>query len=195
MHHNKNKYDNGARIKYDLLQQIVLEDLNRMIRLSEEEKNKLVEEAIRISGNGESKVTREKMILQIEERLASVDGAVMKIYEDMYTGLLEEDRARNMIEKFKAESSDLTLQLTNLKESGKTEEVEEKPFERFFALTEKSTEIKEISPEILQTFIDKIVIEPKVYPPGKKATARGKDPYTQRIYIRYKFIEVLPVNE
>ena len=61
-------------------------------------------------------------------------------------------------------------------------------YRKFFSLTERFTNIDELTPELLTVFIERIIIEPKVYPPGVKVYARSKIPYEQKIHIYYRFI-------
>ncbi len=185
---NKQRCESGARIKYSILYDIVLKDLNQLICLSDEEKEEIIEEAMELSGDAASKSAREKKIRDSEQRIAAIDGLVMKIYEDLYSEKIDEDRARRMIDRFQKESDELSETIESLRESEKHNESTRKSYEKFFALTQNFTEIKALTPEILYTFIDKIVVGPKIYPDGVIAYARSKIPYRQTIRIYYKFI-------
>ena len=185
---SKQQCESGARIKYSILYDIVLKDLNQLICLSDEEKEEIIEEAMELSGDAASKSAREKKIRDSEQRIVAIDGLVMKIYEDLYSEKIDEDRARRMIDRFQKESDELSETIESLRESEKHNESTRKSYEKFFALTQNFTEIKALTPEILYTFIDKIVVGPKIYPEGVIAYARSKIPYRQTIRIYYKFI-------
>ena len=183
---------NGARIKYEVLQQAVCEELNELIRLSDREKREITLEAMRIAGDEGSKQARAKRMSEAEQRISAIDGMTMKIYEDMYAGRLPEDNGRRLIEKYQRESEALSEEIAALRRSDQSEEDAKTAFDKFFALTERYTNIEELTPEILETFIDRIEVEPKVYPPGVKVYARSKVPYEQTIHIYYKFIGERP---
>ncbi len=189
---SKRQCVNGARIKYDVLLQVISEELNELIQLSDTQKREITQEAIRSAGDAESRKAGEKRAAEIEQRLKALDGMTMKIYEDLYAERLKEETAHRMLDKFQHESTTLSEELSVLRQSRQSAEDAKAAYNSFFALTERFTDIKELTPEILTTFIDRIEIEPKVYPPGVKAYARSKLPYEQTIHIYYKFIGERP---
>ena len=189
---SKKQCSNGARIKYDVLQQAICEELNELIKLSDEDKREITLEAMKMAGDAGNKRAREKRISEIEQRLKAIDGLTMKIYEDMYAGHLKEENAHRMLEKYQHESAALSEELSELRRSQQTVDEAKAAYDEFFALTERFTDIEELTPEILTTFIDRIEVEPKVYPPGVKVYARSKIPYEQTIHIYYKFIGERP---
>ena len=189
---SRKQCSNGARIKYDILLQAVCEELNELIHLSEAEKRAITLEAMKIAEDSGDRKAREKRSAEIEQRLKAIDGLTMKIYEDMYAGHLKEENAHRMLEKYQYESQKLSEELFELRSSQQTEQDAKSAYDDFFALTERYAEIEELTPEILATFIDRIEVEPKVYPPGVKVYARSKIPYEQTIHIYYKFIGERP---
>ena len=189
---SKKQCANGARIKYDVLQQAICEELNELIKLSDEDKREITLEAMKMAGDAGNKQAGEKRISEIEQRLKAIDGLTMKIYEDMYAGHLKEENAHRMLEKYQHESAALSEELSELRRSQQTVDEAKAAYDEFFALTERFTDIEELTPEILTTFIDRIEVEPKVYPPGVKVYARSKIPYEQTIHIYYKFIGERP---
>lgn len=189
---SKKPCPNGARIKYDVLQRAVCGELNELIRLSDAEKREITQEAMRIAGDSGSQRTREKRASEIEQRLKAIDGLLMKIYEDRYSGRLQEETAHRMLEKYQAESAALNEEYAGLQRDQRIVNDTKAAYDEFFALTERFSHIEELTPEILATFIDRIEIEPKVYPLGVKVYARSKIPYEQTIHIYYKFIGERP---
>ena len=189
---SKNHCEHGARIKYDILSQAILNELNELISLTDEQKRKITLEAMEAAGDMTVRRELEKRIAACNERLDAIDGLTMKIYEDMYAGRIEEDRAHRLLDKYKAESDDIAKTIKDL-ESQKQEVDETKAaYDRFFALTERYSRIDRLTPELLSTFIERIEIEPKRYPPGVEVHARSKIPYEQTIHIYYKFIGERP---
>ena len=127
-----------------------------------------------------------------EQNANTIDSLLMKIYEDMYTGRLQEDTAQRMTEKYQQESSTLSSEYAELQECQRTADDTKAAYDEFFALTEQFSDVDKLTPEILSTFIERIEVEPKVYPPGVKVYARSKIPYEQTIHIYYKFIGERP---
>ena len=182
----------GARIKYDVLQEAICRELNELIRFTDEEKRAITQEAMRVAGDVGNQKARKARLSDIEQRLKAIDSLLMKIYEDMYSGQLPEDTARRMQERYQAESSALNSEYSELQRDQQTIDDTKAAYDEFFALTKRFSEIQKLTPEILATFIDRIEIEPKVYPSGVKVYARSKVPYEQTIHIYYKFIGERP---
>ena len=112
----------------------------------------------------------------------------MKLYEDMYAGRLEENRAHRLLDKYQAESEELAQTIQEFESQSQNVDETKAAYDKFFSLTEHFSRVEELSPEILHTFIERIEIEPKRYPPGSVVYARSKIPYEQTIHIYYKFI-------
>ena len=189
---SRHQCPNGARIKYDVLQEAICEELNELINLSDEDKREITLEAMKTAGDAWMQPDRGKRISGAEQRLKAIDGLTMKIYEDMYAGLLKEENAHRMLEKYQLESAALSEELSELRRSQQTADEAKAAYDEFFALTERFTDIEKLTPEILTTFIDRIEVEPKVYLPGVKVYARSRIPYKQTIHIYYKFIGERP---
>ena len=185
---SKKQCPNGARIKYDVLVEIVRQELNELVHLSDEDKERIILEAVQSAGGPASIHAREKRIADIQQRLKVIDSLLMKVYEDMYGGRLQEDSAHRMLDKFQLEADSLSKELKNLQNYQENIDETRAAYRKFFSLTERFTNIDELTPELLTVFIERIIIEPKVYPPGVKVYARSKIPYEQKIHIYYRFI-------
>lgn len=189
---SKKHCEHGARIKYDLLKEAILNELNELVSLTDEQKEKITLEAMEAAGNVDTIKKRQKRIASLNARLDAIDGLTMKIYEDMYAGRIKEDRAHKMLDKYKAESDEIAEKISELEDQEQSVDKTKAAYERFFSLTERYTHMDELTPELLGTFIERIEIEPKRYPPGVEVHARSKIPYEQTIHIYYKFIGERP---
>lgn len=185
---SKKHCEHGARIKYEVLIQLVQQELNELLSLSKEQKRKIAFEAMKAAGDEESIQERKKRIMACHDRLDAIDSMTMKLYEDMYAGRLEESRAHKLLNQYKAESEELNAKLQELERHSNDVEKTRAAYDKFFAITERYSHVQELSPEILNTFIERIEIEPKRYPPGVAVHPRSKVPYEQTIHIYYKFI-------
>ena len=189
---SKNHCANGARIKYDILCQAILEELNELITLTDEQKRTITLEAMKAAGDEGSIRECEKRISDCEQRLDAIDNMTMRLYEDMYAGRLEENRAHRLLDKYKQESDALAEKLAELRLQSQDVDEAKAAYDKFFSLTERYSHINSLTHDILTTFIDRIVVEPKRYPPGAVVHARSKVPYEQTVHIYYKFIGERP---
>ena len=189
---SKNRCEQGARIKYDVLTQAILQELNELVSLDDDKKREITLEAMKVAGDDGTIQERRKRIKDCQERINAIDSMTMKLYEDMYAGRLEENRANRLLDKYQAESEELAQTIQELENQSQNVDETKAAYDKFFSLTERFSRVEELSPEILSTFIDRIEIEPKRYPPGTVVTSRAKVPYEQTIHIYYKFIGKRP---
>ena len=187
----------GVRVRYADLLEIVRQELNSLLALTDKEMEALVKEALRRAGADENpKVLRQKRE-KIEARIGTIDKIVTKLYTDNATGDLDDDRLRRMVADLEKESVGLQATLDSLTISRSAEEIESS-YAKFFSLAREYTQIQKLDRETLLTFVERIEIGPKRYPEGTvKATYRNQ-PYRQSIRIVYKFIGEMaeePVRE
>lgn len=189
---SKNRCEHGARIKYEVLTEVILRELNELVSLTDKQKREITLGAMKVAGDEGTIKENKRRIKDCQDRLNAIDSMTVKLYEDMYAGRLEEARAHRLLDKYNAESEELTASIQELE--SQTENVEETKarYDKFFALTKRYSQVEELSPEILSTFIDRIEVEPKRYPPGAVVSPKSKTPYEQTIHIYYKFIGEKP---
>ena len=177
----------GVRVRYADLLEVVRQELNSLLALTDKQVNKLVKEALRQAGTTENpKVLRQRRE-KIEARIATIDKIVTKLYTDNAAGDLDDARLRRMVADLEKESVGLQATLDSLAVSRSAVEIESS-YDNFFALARAYTQIQELDRETLLTFVERIEVGPKEYPDGiVKATHRNQ-PYRQSIRIFYKFI-------
>lgn len=182
----------GARIKYDVLTEVVRNELNELLSMTDEQKCEIAKEAVDAFRENGVRAATEQKIKESEHRLDTIDQMTVRIYEDMCAGALPKDRGNRILDKYREETEMLLADIDEL--SGKLKEAEdiESDYEKFFSLINSVERVDTMSNEMLRTFVDKIVVEPKVYPEGVKVSARSKVPYKQTIHIYYKFIGEKP---
>lgn len=177
----------GVRVRYSDLLEIVRQELNSLLSLTDTQVKELVTEALQKAGAAENPKAIQQKKERIEARITTIDKIVTKLYTDNAEGNLDDDRLRRMVADLEKESVGLQSELKTLTVSKPDLEIESN-YERFFALARDYTQIQELDRETLLTFVEKIEIGPKEYPDGiVKATHRNQ-PYRQSIRIFYKFI-------
>lgn len=189
---SKNQCPDGARIKYSDLVEVITNELNELLTLSDEQKWAIVDDAVAELQNNSEKTAIEQRVKENEDRLSAIDQMTMRIYEDMYSGILPDDRAKRMLDKYREEGDALLSDIKRLNTQIKSIKDLCADYEKFFELTSKFAHIETLTREIVETFIERIDVEPKRYPPGVKVYARSKVPYEQAIHVYYKFIGEVP---
>ncbi|MBQ6403359.1 MAG: recombinase family protein [Oscillospiraceae bacterium] len=186
---SKHRCEDPARIKYDLIIEVVKEDLNALISLSAEEKNSIICQAIREYSNRYSQQDIDKRINEIKKRIDTISAMSVRVYEDLLEEKISQSIVSQMMNKLNKEDEDLKKELKTLVGKKQTTEDIISAYRKFFELTEASTIIEDLTHEVVAKFIERIEIGPKKYPPGTgKVYARSKVPYTQEVNIKYKYI-------
>ncbi len=177
----------GVRIRYTDLMEVVKRDLNSFLDLNEEQIQSIVRAAVAKAGDPKELEFQKSQKEKAELRIKVIDKMINKLYLDHIEGRLEDSRLSRMVAELEKESDTLEKLVKSL-ENGKQAEETAENYERFFALARRYTHIEELDRETLLTFVDRIVVGPKIYPEGTIKATRKKLPYRQSIRIYYKFI-------
>ena len=184
----------GVRIRYADLVELVRQDLNSLLALSDGEAETLAREAVRRMGSEENLKTRQLKKERSEARIMAIDKIITKLYTDNAMGKLDDDRLSRMVADLEKESAGLKAVLEELKAPSPAQQTADS-YARFFALARSYAHLKKLDRDTLVTFVDRIEIGPKIYDIGsRKVPARANQPYRQSVRIFYKFIGELSEN-
>ena len=177
----------GVRVRYADLLEIVRQDLNTILALTDEQVDAMVQEALKQFGSEDSIKARKLQKEQAEARLLTIDKVVTKLYTDNAEGRLDDERLQRMVGDLEKESAGLQSLLGELELSNSAQEAKDN-YAHFFALARQYTHIEKLDRDVLQTFVEKIEVGPKEYPDGTVKATHRNQPYRQSIRIFYKFI-------
>lgn len=120
-----------------------------------------------------------KMLTEMKKRYDNLDAVIAKTYEDYATGSLTRERYFKLADKFENDQASLKSEIDLLEERiSKTDEAENK-IDGFIELVNKHTEIPELTPAIVNEFIDRIIVHEAVKIDRHR---------TQELEIRFNFI-------
>ena len=102
------------------------------------------------------------------ERLKEIDNLIQHIYEDNVSGKITDEMFSNFSTNYTNEQKDLKEKIEILNKSISTTEQKEIAITSFVDKIKKYTEIKEITPEIINELIDKILVHQQTKIDGKK---------------------------
>ena len=106
----------------------------------------------------------------------------MHIYEDNVSGKITDDRFRNLSFNYDKEQQELKIKIEQLSKEIENTEKKDNDITQFISNVKKYTEIDELTPEILNELIEKIIIHQTEKINGKKV---------QEIDIYYKGIGII----
>ena len=181
----------GVRIRYADLLELVRQDLNAVLSLSEQQMEDMAREAVRRSQDADTGRMRAAQKEQAQARLRTLDKVAAKLYTDNAEGRLDDERLRRMMDEVERESAGLKARLRELSQSDAAQETEQN-YARFFALAQQYTHIETLTREVLQTFVEKIEIGPRERISAQEPPVPQGKSYRQSIRIFYRLIGELP---
>ena len=127
---------------------------------------------------------KQKRIEKDEKRIKELDRLFRKIYEDNVNGKLSDERFYKLSDGYEAEQKQLEQEIEILTAEVSEADTEVTNVSKLIAVTKKYTRIEELTPEILNAFVDKIVIHERVKQDRKR---------TQAVDIYYSYVGIVDV--
>ena len=186
----------GIRIKYADLVEVIRQDLNHLLSLTEQQLHHLVEQACTHRSNPEQTGIRRAQQEKAKARIRTIDKMITKLYADNAEGRLDDARLSRMVHDLEQESSALQHTADTPLEGPLCEESPEQKYRRFLCVAQRYTHLEQLDREILLAFVDRIEIGPKV-PENRTGNGEKRSAaYRQDIRIFYKFVgELQPERE
>lgn len=188
--HKSKRFENpcqGVNIKYSDLLELVRQDLNSLINLTDAEIDALVNSVLEEMNDVSAEKERESKIEKSQARLKVISRTIEKLYFDNAEGKLSDSRLETMVAKLEKEATTLEASLEDLTAPSPAAEIRSN-YEKFFQLAKQYSNIDVLDRDILLTFIDRIVVGPKILPDGYIKAPRKHASYQQSVTIYYKFI-------
>lgn len=168
-------------IKVSALDQIVLQDIRKVCAYIKQYEQEFVEEfrkcsvkeSVRLQLMGKSELKK------AENRLSEIERIIVKLYEEKVCGRMPEERFELLAKNYETEQAELKQKTEALKASLAAKEERDGSLEKFVSLVRSYTEVQNLTPEILNSFIDKIYI-------GKPERIDGQR--VQEVKIIYKLV-------
>ena len=177
-------------ITYDLLYAIVLNDLRRVCRSVRERRQEFI---ALYYGEMEQKVNKRSSAVKSElsrseRRCAEIDGIIKRLYEDSLCGKISDDRFAVLSKDYEAEQAKLKTRIAELNAGLKAIKDRDDGLNRFLLLVDRYTEMPELTPELLNAFIDRIEVGAKIKCASSSDALRRKSTTKRQIRIVYKFV-------
>lgn len=187
----------GVSIRYSHICEIIRQDLNRLIAMSDADIDALVQVVIEREHAQRNLVDKKAQLEQAENRLKTIDRMITKMYMDNAEGRISDDRLNRVVADLEKEAKALEEKVADLKADDPADEIQAN-YEKFFALAKQYTHIETLDRDTLVTFVERIEVGDKIYPEGFTKMPRKNASFQQSVKIYYKFIgEIIdePVRE
>ena len=169
------------QITVKAVETLLLDDLKRTLRFAQSQKEEflqILEENSEVKTKQEIKENLRKLSAA-EERIKALDKIIQSLYEDKVAGKLSEERYLKLSDTYETEQAELTEKAQTLKAEIEKDKKEKDEILDFLCLVEKYSSIEELTPEIIRSFVDRIIVHEKRKENGH---------YRQEIEIVYNFI-------
>lgn len=168
-------------IRVGVLDEIVLAELNRAIRYARSNKEQFIEAAVQKST---AQARKELAALQGEyntlmNRKNMLSTLFKRLYEDNVIGRINDEQFRILSSDYNEEQADIKDKLPVLERQMEALKDQTNGAEQFVTIAKKYTHITELTPEILNTMIEKIII-------GERESKHAKKAVKQKIRILFK---------
>ena len=147
-------------IKEDTAKQLILETIRyalKSVRMDEAAFIKSMRSASEIRDKGEVKKLKSDLAKK-EKRSADLDLLIKKVYEDNAMGKLPDRRYEMLSSDYEKEQQELEISMKEIREKLMQFEDDTDRTEEFLSLVHKYTDIQELTPAIVNEFVDKVMV-------------------------------------
>lgn len=165
------------------LHQIVLSEIQRVTEDAREHTKQFLHRAM---DKHQSQLKKElsaksKELDRANKRLADLDKLFRKAFEELILENLSQQQFQMLTQGYKAEKQELAARAATLNNEITSQQNKMLNADRFLAIVERYTDIRELTPEIVREFIDRIVVHERSEPWKKKN-------YTQEVEVYFNFV-------
>lgn len=169
-------------IRYDVLYPYVLSRLQYWASQAQQDPEMLLQRLLKASGAELKKAQRKaaEELKQAEKRLKTVDTLFAKLYENYASEKMNERNYLKLSAQYQQEQEELDSRISELTRQMEEERQDSSNAEKWVKLIQQYTDLKELTAEVLNTLIDKILVHEAVKnPDGTKE---------QEVEIFYRFV-------
>ncbi len=178
----------GHRILVDDLEKVVLKDLRKVCDYVFLHEDEFIERHFNLSKKETERMQAEAKteLKHIDERCEEIGKIIRKLYEDNVSGRITDERFDYLIKSYEEEERVLEEQRMGIYQSLATTAQDKEKLSKFIKVVKTYAECRELTAEILNSFVEKIIIsETEVYD-GRKM---------QEVKIIYKFVGAIDVPQ
>lgn len=147
-------------IRGEVLNKLILDNINEMITSADVNAEEFAHELSEKMKQSDSQTVKKmrKEISKLKSRKTELDMILKKLYEDRVFGRISEERYFTMAEEYETEQSEVSKKLITLQNEVDSNTNKTKGIEDFIRLVENAVTITEITNDVLNDFIDKILV-------------------------------------
>lgn len=102
--------------------------------------------------------TKRKELSKFKQRTSEIDNLIQRLYEDNVSGKISDERYANLSISYEEEQKQIKAEIPKLESFLSSETDKSENLQKFINKVKQITELKELTPELIHEFIDKIVV-------------------------------------
>ena len=175
-------------IKEVVLDEIILEEIRKATYYARAQTKEFVEFINKKSSseNRRELTAKTNELAKLEKRNAELNTLFKRLYEDNVLGKITNEQFRMLSDGYNAEQRTIADQISILQKQIEDLKASSTNVDRFVTISNKYTDLQDLTPEILRTFIDKIVIHERTEKWAKTAE--------QQIDIYFRYVGCIVTN-
>ena len=157
-------------IREKVIMETVLESMRRILINVQAFEKEFARKQMESYSEDKKKELAEKRreLNKAKKRITEIDGLIQKLYEDNAIGKISDERYATMALSYEEEQQELKDALPEMQRYLETETDKTESLQKFIDKVKRITQIKELTPELVHEFIDKIVVYAPRYLDGKR---------------------------
>ena len=176
-------------IRAKVLDEIILEEIRKVTYYARAQTREFVSFINQKSSAENRRELNARMIelASLEKRNNELNALFRRLYEDNVLGKVTNEQFRMLSDGYNTEQREITERLPIVKQEIEDLKAAATNVERFVDIANKYTDLRELTPEVLRTFIERIIIHER--------TAKHSKSASQQIDIYFRYIGKLAPEE
>ena len=157
-------------IREKVVTETVLESMKRILLNVQAFEKEFVRKQLECYSEDKKKELAQKRreLNKAKKRIAEIDSLIQKIYEDNAIGKISDERYATLSMTYEEEQQHLKVGIPEMENYLETETDKTESLQKFIDKVKKITELKELTPELIHEFIDRIIVYAPRYLDGKR---------------------------
>lgn len=157
-------------IREKVVKETVLENMRRILLNVQAFEKEFARKQMECYSEDKKKELAQKRreLNKAKKRIAEIDSLIQKIYEDNAIGKISDERYATLSMSYEEEQQRLKAGIPEMENYLETETDKTESLQKFIDKVKKITELKELTPELIHEFIDRIIVYAPRYLDGKR---------------------------
>lgn len=160
----------GHHIRADVVEQLLIRQINSIMVYVSEYEDEFIRQVMELGTAEHLKQTNslKKTIDTSKRRIEQIDSVISQLYEDKVVGEITAEMFTKLSAKYIAEQEEQNVALKAAQKGLAVLEAKKTDTTKFIDLVRKYSQITELTPQILNEFIDKVTVHQAVKVDGKR---------------------------